>query len=148
RDAAQVMLQAFKESVGELGTSLGGDPTQWAWGKLHQRQVPSLLQVDILGYGPRASGGDTWTLNAVGTTALSATDPMQTNATHGPSWRMIVDWGSGQAEAVYPGGQDENPASAWYENQIAAWFSGGYYPMLDSAAAQHLPGSVTWTLER
>jgi len=147
RDAAQVMLQAFKESVSMLGKTLGGNPGQWAWGKLHTRTIVSLLGVAGLSYGPRGSGGDSWTLNAAASDPLSASNPEQSSASAGPSWRMIVDWGTGQAVAVYPGGQDENPASPWYENEIAAWWNGQYYPMLDGAAAQQQPGSVKWTLE-
>ena len=77
---------------------------------------------------------------------MSLHDPTLLPSELGPSWRMIVDWGSGQAEAVYPGGLDENPASPWYENEIAAWWTGHYYPMIDGAAAQKQPGSVTWRL--
>ncbi len=146
RDAAQVMVQAFGESVNLLSKSLGNNPQQWTWGKLHTRSIPSLLQINALGYGPVGSPGDSWTLNAVASDPVSASDPLQTTAEHGPSWRMIVDWGSGQAEAVYPGGQDENPASGWYENEIPAWLSGHYYPMIDETTARKQPGSVTWTL--
>lgn len=147
RDAAQVMLQAFKESVSMLGKALGSNPRQWTWGKLHTRAIVSLLGVDGLSYGPRGSGGDSWTTNAAGTDPLSASNPSQQIATAGPSWRMIVDWGSGQAVSVYPGGQSENPASPWYENEIAAWWNDQYYPMLDGAQARQQSGSVTWTLE-
>lgn len=147
RDAAQVMLQAFKESVSMLGKALGSNRRQWTWGKLHTRAIVSLLGVDGLSYGPRDSGGDSWTTNAAGTDPLSASNPAQQIATAGPSWRMIVDWGSGQAVSVYPGGQSENPASSWYENEIAAWWNGQYYPMLDGAQARQQSGSVTWTLE-
>jgi penicillin amidase len=59
---------------------------------------------------------------------------------------MIVDWSSGQAEGAYPGGQDENPASPWYKNQIARWWYGQYYPMIDGMAARKEPGSVIWRI--
>jgi penicillin amidase len=59
---------------------------------------------------------------------------------------MIVDWGSGQAESTYPGGQDENPASPWYANQISSWWNGQYSPMLDDAAARQQAGSVIWII--
>jgi penicillin G amidase len=147
RDAALVMLQAFKESVSMLGKALGSNPRQWDWDKLHTRSIVSLLGVEGLSYGPRGSGGDSWTTNAAGTDPLSANDPAQQIATAGPSWRMIVDWGNGQAVSVYPGGQDENPASSWYENEIAAWWNGQYYPMLDGAQARQQAGSVIWTLD-
>ncbi len=123
RDASVVMLQAFQESIA------------------------SLLGPEALSYGPRASGGDDWTLNAADLDGqMSLNDPTLTPSEAGPSWRMIVDWGSRRAEAVYPGGLDENPASPWYENEIAAWWNGDYYPLIDGAAARLQPGSVTWRL--
>ncbi|HEU5380844.1 MAG TPA: penicillin acylase family protein [Ktedonobacteraceae bacterium] len=148
RDASTVMLQAFQESVALLSKKLGNDPTQWQWGKLHTRQIDSLLRTDTLNYGPQAAGGDTWTLLAAGGSAVSQSDPTLRPSSHGPSWRIIVDWGSGQAEGSYPGGQDENPVSPWYENQITRWWNGQYYPMLDAPAARQQAGSVTWTLSK
>jgi penicillin amidase len=99
-----------------------------------------------LSYGPRASGGGDSTLNAAGGGLMSLSDPVLRPSVHGPSWRMIVDWGSGQTEGVYPGGQDENPASPWYENQVARWWNGQYYPMIEGAAARKQPGSVIWQI--
>jgi penicillin amidase len=144
RDASTVMLQAFQESIGELSKTLGNDPTQWQWGRLHTREITSLFGAEALSYGPRASGGDDSTLNVAGGALMSSDDPTLMPSVHGPSWRMIVDWGSRQAEGVYPGGQDENPASPWYENEIAAWWSGHYYPMIDGTTALKQPGSLTW----
>src|SRR2546428_9470113 len=60
RDASAVMLQAFQETIGELSKTLGNDPAQWQWGKLHTRKIASLLGVEALSYGPRASGGGVW----------------------------------------------------------------------------------------
>ena len=56
------MLKAFQESIDELSKTLGNDPAQWQWGKLHAR-ITSRLGAEPLSYGPRASGGDEWTLN-------------------------------------------------------------------------------------
>jgi penicillin G amidase len=147
RDASTVILQAFQESIGELSKTLGNDPAQWQWGKLHTREIASLLGAEALSYGPRASGGDDSTVNAAGGGLISLSDPVLMPSVHGPSWRMIVDWSSGQAEGVYPGGQDENPASRWYENEIATWWDGHYYPMIDGPAALKQPGSMIWRLD-
>lgn len=148
RDASAVMLQAFGETVNELGKALGSDPNQWQWGKLHTREIVSLLGVDALSYGPLPAGGDEWTPNAAGGDQVSPNSPILSPAEHGPSWRIVVDWGSGQAVGTYPGGQDENPASAWYENQIAQWWNGQYTPLIDGATARQQAGSVTWTLSK
>ena len=123
RTAADVMRTAFAAAVAHLAARLSGTPSAWAWGRLHTRQFPSITQAPGLGYGPRASGGDAWTIDA-------ADGGLESHA--GPSWRMIVDWaghGSATAEGIYPGGQSENPASPWYTDQMADWWDGRYLPM-------------------
>jgi penicillin G amidase len=122
--------------VAHLAATLGGAPSSWTWGRLHTREFPSLSGADGLGYGPRADGGDPFTPDAAdgGLTANT-----------GPSWRMIVDLsGAGvSAEGVYPGGQSENPASPWYDDQIPLWWDGRYLPVPVPGRAA---GSLTWTL--
>ncbi len=138
RTAPQVMRAAFATAVAHLSARLGGTPSQWAWGRLHSRQFPSLTQADALGYGPRAAGGDPFTVDAADGGLV---------ATQGPSWRMIAAWtgsGSGTAEGVYPGGQSENPASPWYEDQVADWWNGRYLPMPPAGSS---PGVIRWTLQ-
>jgi len=137
RTAASVMRAAFAAAVAHLNAKLGGTPSGWAWGRLHTRQFPSITQAPGLGYGPRASGGDAWTIDA-------ADGGLESHA--GPSWRMIVDWtgrGSATAEGIYPGGQSENPASPWYAGQMADWWNGRYLPV---PAAGGTAGPVRWNL--
>ncbi len=65
----------------------------------------------------------------------------------GPGWRMIVAWaGRGRAtgEGVYPGGQSENPASGWYEDQMADWWNGRYLTPPPTGGCQ--AGPVGWRL--
>lgn len=137
RTAASVMRAAFAAAVAHLTAKLGGTPSGWAWGRLHTRRFPSITQAPGLGYGPRASGGDAWTIDA-------ADGGLESHA--GPSWRMIVDWtgrGSATAEGIYPGGQSENPASPWYADQMADWWNGRYLPV---PAAGGTAGPVRWNL--
>jgi penicillin amidase len=137
RTAPRVMRAAFAAAVAHLSDRLGGTPAQWAWGRLHSRQFPSLTQADALGYGPRAAGGDPFAVDAADGGLV---------ATQGPSWRMIAAWtghGSGTAEGIYPGGQSENPASPWYEDQVADWWNGRYLPMPPAGSS---PGVIRWTL--
>lgn len=139
RTAPEVMRAAFAEAVTALTKQLGPEPKSWTWGRVHSRAFPNLAQIDSLGYGPRPAGGNGWTVDAASDTEFVST--------HGPSWRMVVDWSAGMAYGVYPGGQSENPLSPWYENQIPAWWDGRYNPMLDASQAQSLPGSQTWTIQ-
>jgi penicillin amidase len=137
RTAAQVMRRAFTEAVAKLRGRFGPDVSTWRWGRLHTREFSSLAEIPGLGYGPRAAGSDLWTVNAASG---------EFHSDSGPSWRMIVDWGSGKAEGVYPGGQSENPASSWYETDVNAWWNGRYFPLYGATQARRLPGSVTWAV--
>ena len=136
RTAPQVMRQAFATAVAHLSSVLGGAPSQWAWGRLHARAFPALSGADGLGYGPRAAGGDPFTPD-VANGGLTATS--------GPSWRMIVTLSSAgvSARGVYPGGQSENPASPWYEDQVPLWWDGRY---LAVPVPGQPAGSLTWKL--
>jgi penicillin G amidase len=137
RTAPQVMRQAFASAVVGLAARYGPSPRDWPWGRLHTRQFPSVTQADGLGYGPRASGGDPWTVDAADGGLVSHA---------GPSWRMIVTWtgrGRAAAQGIYPGGQSENPASGWYEDQMGDWWSGRYLPMPPGGG---VAGTLRWTL--
>jgi penicillin amidase len=128
---------AFHAAFSTLSTRLGGDPGSWTWGKLHTRELENLAQVSGLSYGPRPDRGD-------GNTPLAAGG---SPSTHGPSWRMVVDWGTKTFSAIYPGGQSENPASAWYTNKVDTWWKGLYAPMLAADQASFAPGVATWSMQ-
>ena len=117
-NAGTVAREALTQAVNSLEHQLGTDQHRWQWDRLHFRQFPSLSGVTALGYGPRGSAGDAWTVNAADGNLLSQA---------GPSWRMIVAFGD-RGFAIYPGGQSANPLSPWYENQIHDWFAGRYLP--------------------
>ncbi len=131
-DPASVASSALAATVSQLTHQLGPIST-WSWGRLHSREFTSLTGAASLAYGPRASSGDNWTVDAADGLLLSEA---------GPSWRMIVNF-DGQSRAIYPGGQSENPLSPWYENQIPYWWSGTY---LKFGLGYGTP-VATWTLE-
>jgi penicillin G amidase len=136
--AASAMRAAFITAVNHLASSLGPKPDTWAWGRLHARQFPSLTGAPGLGYGPRAAGGDPWTVDA-------AEGDLTSNI--GPSWRMIVAWDGRNgpvAEGIYPGGQSESPYSTWYTNLVADWWNGKYMEM----TVPGMPaGPIRWELQ-
>jgi penicillin G amidase len=137
RTAAGAMRTAFAKTVSTLARRLGSEPASWSWGRVHSRQFPSLTQAAALGYGPRPAPGDPWTIDAADGGMVSD---------FGPTWRMVINW-TGPAEAdsvaVYPGGQSDNPASAWYANLVPLWWDGRYLPLASAAGYR---GGVTWTL--
>ena len=127
------LLAAFHATFSALKSRLGADPASWTWGRIHTRELENLAQIDGLSYGPRADRGD-------GNTPLAAGgDP----STHGPSWRMVVDWGTHTFSGIYPGGQSENPASPWYDNLVPLWWDGQYLPV---PAPGQVAGPVRWAL--
>ncbi|HLQ61162.1 MAG TPA: penicillin acylase family protein [Candidatus Acidoferrales bacterium] len=136
RSAGDVMISAFATALDRLGKQMGGEPQSWRWGRIHTRTILSLAGISSLAYGPRGASGDAWTPNAA----------RGNDSRSGPSWRMVVDWGSRQAYGVFPGGQAENPVSDWYRNQVETWWSGGYYPMLSLDQARSAKGAVSWRL--
>jgi penicillin amidase len=130
-----LMQAAFRDAVASLTKQLGPDPSTWTWGKVHQRELVNLV-IAGLSYGPVPDRGDA-------NTPLAAPD---FPSTHGPSWRMVVDWGANTFQAIYPGGQSENPASSWYDNRAAAWFGGKYATMLTADQAATSSGAKAWSL--
>ena len=136
RSAVEAERAAFHDAVAQLSKRLGNDPRSWTWGKVHQRELENLAQVSGLSYGPLPDRGDA-------NTPLAAPD---FPSTHGPSWRMVVDWGTHSFLGVYPGGQSENPASPWYANHAATWWDGLLNPMLGASAAASTDGVKTWTM--
>jgi penicillin amidase len=136
-NAVNTMRIAFNTATSTLSKQLGSDPATWTWGKVHQRVIQNLAQVTGLDYGPRPDRGDA-------NTPLAAPD---FPSSHGPSWRMVVDWGAGTFQAIYPGGQSENPASAWYDDRVDAWFNGKYAAMLTADAAAKADGAKAWSLQ-
>ena len=125
-NSAYVMLTAFRSAAASIVP----------WGQVHKRELENLAQISGLSYGPRADRGD-------GYTPLAAPD---FPSTHGPSWRMVVDWGSHTFQGVYPGGQSENPASGWYTNRVETWWDGKLDPILNADQAASSPGIKTWSL--
>ncbi len=128
---------AFHTAVSSLTSTLGADPATWTWGRIHTRELENLAQVEGLSYGPKPDRGD-------GNTVLAAGG---SPSTHGPSWRMVVDWGTHTFSGVYPGGQSENPASSWYENRVPTWWNGLLAPMLSADQAATSPAAVNWSLK-
>jgi penicillin amidase len=130
------LRKAFSSTTAKLTRQLGADPKTWTWGRIHQRVIENLAHVKGLNYGPRPDRGDA-------NTPLAAPD---SPSSHGPSWRMVVDWGAGTFQGVYPGGQSENPASQWYADRVDKWWNGKYSAMLTADQAAATKGSKTWRL--
>jgi penicillin amidase len=136
RTASDAQRTSFHKVIKDLAKLLGPDPRSWSYGKVHQRQLDNLAQVSALNYGPRPDRGDANTPLAAGGFPSN----------HGPSWRMVVDWGARTFQGIYPGGQSENPASTWYADRVNKWWDGRLDPMLSADQAASSRSTTTWRL--
>lgn len=109
------VLAAFRKIVPVLKDAARAGKTSWA--KFKDTHVNHLTKLPALSRLHIAIGGGTHIINA-------------TKSDHGPSWRMVVSLTpQTQAFGVYPGGQNGNPGSRYYDNFIDDWANGKYYPL-------------------
>ncbi len=109
------ILVAFQKALPVLQTAEKEGKLEWAKYKdtkiQHLSRLPSLSRMHL------NIGGGVNVINA-------------TKATHGPSWRMVVQLSpETEAYGVYPGGQSGNPGSKYYDNFVDRWVEGKYYPL-------------------
>jgi penicillin amidase len=152
RTATDAQRKAFHKTVSSLLSKLGQDPKTWKWGRINTRYIENLALIKGISYGPRADRGDAFTPLAAGVKSDrgEAYGPLLAQgspSTLGPSWRMVVDWGTRAFSGIYPGGQSENPASEWYTNRVENWWAGSYAPMLNADEALTSAGAKMWTLQ-
>jgi penicillin G amidase len=66
---------------------------------------------------------------------------------HGPSWRMIVHLTTPtEAYGVYPGGQNGNPGSKFYDDYIDNWASGKYNALWFMRGGDKTDKKVKWRM--
>ena len=129
---ADDVTAAFKNSIAELEKIQTEGRLEWS--KYKNTRVSHLSKLEPLSRLHLAIGGGTHCINA-------------TKASHGPSWRMIVSLTpKTEAYGVYPGGQNGNPGSRFYDNFIDHWASGNYYPLWMMAAGEEKDSRVQWKM--
>jgi penicillin amidase len=141
----EVMRQALRETLSSLQKRLGtpldgaaganGSPQgdhPWSWGRLHKLTYSHVLGsvkalASLFNRGPYAIGGDATTVWATGT----GLDDLDSQAVIGPPFRFIVDLGDlRNSVGLLAPGQSGRPGSRHYDDQVSAWFTGDYHPML------------------
>lgn len=79
------------------------------WSRIRHTHIDHMSYVEALGIPYVETGGMRHAVNAL-------------DSDHGPSWRMVVAVGPRvQGYGIYPGGQSENPGSAYYDNFVEEW---------------------------
>ncbi|WP_047546553.1 penicillin acylase family protein [Psychroserpens sp. Hel_I_66] len=115
--AQDLFLITFKDTAKEL-LDWQTENGEYNWQAYKGTRVGHLLQaLPAFSRFDLPIGGDRNIVNA-------------TSATHGPSWRMIVEMSSPpKALGIYPGGQSGNPGSVYYDNFIDDWAIGKYHEL-------------------
>ncbi len=107
---------ALKNATADLSKLEADGKLEWA--KSKNPSVYHLIK-DLKGFARTGLnvGGNGNIINAV-------------TQSHGPSWRMIVQLSDNtEAYGVYPGGQDGNPGSPFYDDGIKNWVQGNSHKL-------------------
>lgn len=124
--------KAVALSVDYLEKTLGPDPADWRWGRLHMLVFPHAMSVQppmdrVFNPAAVPVPGDT---DTVFQTCIRPELPYHANWAI-PSYRQIVDLADfNRSLWIKPPGQSGNLASENYADQIAPLVEGRYFPML------------------
>jgi len=140
RDTSQVesrddiMLEAFNRATAELKSRYGDDVSKLRWGDINQLRVRSMTGEDSLARMGGPVPGTSFTVNPGSGGG---------NVGGGASFRMIIDFADPSTSlGVYPGGQNENPESPHYADQIPLWATGKYVSLNMITDAADLPAKA------
>ncbi len=112
---ADICLQALKNASKELKDAEAGGRLEWA--RYKDTRISHLIKLDPLSSLHLPIGGGEHIINA-------------TKTTHGASWRMVVSLTEKtEAYGIYPGGQNGNPGSKYYDDFVQDWAVGKYYSL-------------------
>jgi penicillin amidase len=132
RSRDELLSKALRETVDELKHRFGPSMDSWAWKKLHRirfsHTLGSVKPLDqLFNRGPYPVGGDS---NTIWNTATGYYD-LSVDAMVGPPHRFIADLGDlDHCFGILTPGQSGHPFSKHYADQIKAWFTRGYHPMI------------------
>jgi penicillin G amidase len=104
------------------------------WAKYKDTRINHLTKLVGLSRMHIPVGGGKYCINA-------------TKEDHGPGWRMIVSLTTEtEAYGVYPGGQNGNPGSRFYDNFIDTWAAGKYYVLWVMKNSDEKDKRVRWKM--
>jgi penicillin G amidase len=127
-----VATNSFKEAVVALKKIEADGKLDWAKDK--GTRINHLLKIEPFSRMNLPIGGGGTMINA-------------TKENHGPSWRMIVNMtAKTEAYGVYPGGQNGNPGSKYYDNFVDEWVAGKYYTLWMMTKDETKDSRVKWTM--
>jgi penicillin G amidase len=129
---ADIITKSFKDAVVDLSKIEAEGKLEWAKNK--GTHINHLLKLAPFNRPNLNVGGGSGIINA-------------TTDDHGPSWRMIVSLtAKTEAYGIYPGGQNGNPGSKFYDNFVDEWAAGKYYALWMMTREETKDSRVKWTM--
>ena len=131
RSWADLVLDALRGALDDLGDRFGPDPEGWRWGRVHEMEFPHALggANPLLGRLLNRSlptGGAQETVSQI---AYDPNDPYR--AVWAPSWRMVADPAAPERSRWQMfTGQSGHPASPHYDDLQPDWLEGRTQPMV------------------
>ena len=128
---AETVLKAWQAGIVHLRSTLGEDPLQWQWGKVHRlTQMHPLGTQPVLALlynvGPFEVGGS----HEVPNNFSAPPGPAPWSVSYGPSIRRIIDMGApGEALGALPLGQSGVLFDHYYKDQAKPFVEGRYQAM-------------------
>jgi penicillin G amidase len=127
-----VTTKAFVNTCKKLDSAAINGSIEWA--KFKGTSIRHLLRLPAFTRANLPIGGGTNIINA-------------TKEFFGPSWRMVVHLNTEtEAYAVYPGGQNGNPGSKYYDNFVDQWAAGKYYKLWVMNQTDKTSANVKWKM--
>ena len=116
--AKDIVYDSFYWTAMKFGDIIKYEYNRPHWGFYKATRVQHLARLDAFSSKKLVVGG-------------SGNAPNATTATHGPSWRMIVEMNpkGPKAWGVLPGGQSGNPGSNHYTTSLNSWATGEYHQL-------------------
>jgi penicillin amidase len=131
---ASLINSSFDAAVDSLTHKYGKLGNAWQWGTVKGSQISHLANIPGFGSGIFSAGGTSGVINAL-------------SEGHGPSWRMIVQFGPKvQGYGIFPGGESGNPGSYYYDNLFKTWKNGQLNPLLFLENAADGDGQIKSTV--
>jgi penicillin G amidase len=129
-----VVTTALKKAAADLAKKETEGKLEWA--KFKNPTVYHLIK-DLKGFARPGLqvGGNGNIVNAI-------------THSHGPSWRMIVQLTTPtEAYGVYPGGQNGNPGSRFYDDYIDTWVAGKYHKLWFMREGDKTDKNIKWVMK-
>ena len=129
-----VVTTALKKASVDLAKDEAAGKLEWT--KFKDPTVYHLIK-DLKGFSRPGLhvGGNNDVINAV-------------THSHGPSWRMIVQLSATtEAYGVYPGGQNGNPGSKYYDDFLNDWVEGKYNKLWFMRDGDRTDKNIKWVMK-